>query len=91
MLVLENLYQWIVYDFRRLNYSLAIHLPKVLIVYDTETGNTEKMAESVLEGVEEAGVDCVLRKVEDCTLDDMKSAEGIILGPLLISETCRNR
>jgi NAD(P)H dehydrogenase (quinone) len=54
---------------------------KVLIVYDSETGNTEKMALAVAEGVKEVkGVDVTVKKVEQASLDDLCRAEGIIMG-----------
>jgi len=56
-------------------------MTKVLVVYDSGTGNTEKAAVLVAEGVKEvAGIDCILKKVDDTTLDDLLDADGIIIG-----------
>jgi NAD(P)H dehydrogenase (quinone) len=56
-------------------------LLKVLIIYDSKTGNTEKMAFMIAEGVREAdGVECVVKRVEDATLEDLIQAHGIIVG-----------
>ncbi|KPV63874.1 MAG: NAD(P)H dehydrogenase (quinone) [Candidatus Bathyarchaeota archaeon BA2] len=57
------------------------NLVKALIIYDSKTGNTEKMAFMIAEGVREVeGVECVVKKVEDATLDDLIQANGIIVG-----------
>jgi NAD(P)H dehydrogenase (quinone) len=56
-------------------------LLKALIIYDSKTGNTEKMAFMIAEGVREVdGIDCVVKKVEDATLEDLMEAQGIIVG-----------
>jgi len=56
-------------------------LLKALIIYDSKTGNTEKMAFMIAEGVREAdGVECVVKRVEDATLEDLIQAHGIIVG-----------
>ncbi|MFP3950560.1 MAG: flavodoxin family protein [Candidatus Bathyarchaeia archaeon] len=52
----------------------------VLIVYDSKTGNTEKMALSVKEGVEKAGLEADLRHVKDASIDELLKYKGIILG-----------
>jgi NAD(P)H dehydrogenase (quinone) len=53
---------------------------RVLIVYDSKTGNTEKMALAVADGVKEAGVDVALKKVDTTTNDDLLDADGIVIG-----------
>ena len=54
---------------------------KALIIYDSKTGNTEKMAFMIAEGVREAdGVECVAKRVEDATLEDLIQTHGIIVG-----------
>jgi NAD(P)H dehydrogenase (quinone) len=53
---------------------------KILIVYDSQTGNTEKMAQAVAAGVEEAGVEPIVRKVDDSNVDELLRVEGLILG-----------
>ena len=55
-------------------------MAKVLIVYYSRGGNTQKMAEYVSEGVEAVGVECMVKKAEDATAEDLKEREGIILG-----------
>ncbi len=54
---------------------------KILIVYDSRTGNTEKMAFAVAEGVKEMnGSTAIVKKVDETKLDDLLKADGIIIG-----------
>ena len=53
---------------------------KILVVYDSKTGNTGKMAGYVAEGVESAGVTAVLKPVEEASIDELPQMEGVILG-----------
>ena len=56
-------------------------MPKtLLIVYYSNTGKTEKMATNIARGAETAGVNAVLKKVENCTLNDLAEADGIAVG-----------
>ena len=56
-------------------------MARVLIVYYSRSGNTQKMAEAVREGVEETGgVDVEVKKVEETTPEDLLEPEGIIMG-----------
>ena len=53
---------------------------KVLIVYDSESGNTEAMAYAVSEGVESEGVDVEVKRVEEASIDELPMVDGLILG-----------
>ena len=56
-------------------------MARILIVYHSQTGNTEKMARAVEEGarsIEKAEV--VLRKARDASLDDLLQADGLAVG-----------
>ncbi|MEM3579778.1 MAG: NAD(P)H-dependent oxidoreductase [Candidatus Bathyarchaeia archaeon] len=56
-------------------------MAKILIVYDSKTGNTEKMAYAVAEGarrVEDVKVN--VKKVDQTSLEDLLAADGIIMG-----------
>jgi len=54
---------------------------KILIVYDSRTGNTEKMAFAVAEGVKEMNeATAIVKKVDDTQLEDLLEADGIIIG-----------
>lgn len=53
---------------------------KILIVYDSRTGNTEKMAYAVQDGVVKAGVDAEVKKIDEASIDELLHVEGLILG-----------
>jgi NAD(P)H dehydrogenase (quinone) len=56
-------------------------MAKVLVVYYSETGNTEKMALAVADGVKQVkNVEVTVKKVEQASLDDLCYADGIIMG-----------
>lgn len=53
---------------------------KVLIVYDSKSGNTEAMAHAVSEGVENEGIDVEVKRVDEASIDDLPMVDGVILG-----------
>src|SRR5690242_1444969 len=54
---------------------------KVLVLYDSASGNTAKMARLVVEGAEGVpGIEVRLRKVEQATPDDVLWCDGLALG-----------
>ncbi|MFQ6074498.1 MAG: flavodoxin domain-containing protein [Candidatus Bathyarchaeia archaeon] len=54
-------------------------MPKLLVVYDSQTGNTEKMAEAVVEGAKSVpGVEVVLRYY--VRPQELEEASAIIFG-----------
>ncbi|MBI5521808.1 MAG: NAD(P)H-dependent oxidoreductase [Desulfarculus sp.] len=55
-------------------------MPKVLIAYFSHGGNTRKMAEALSQAVQEAGCQVALKKVGETTLDDLRAADGVLLG-----------
>ena len=55
-------------------------MAKVLIVYYSKTGHTEKMANAVEEAVKEEGVEVVKKRVEDVQADELLEFDGIIIG-----------
>ncbi len=55
-------------------------MPKVLIIYDSRTGNTEKMAKSIAVGVKASRVEAEIRKVDEVTLTELKNLDGLIVG-----------
>lgn len=51
------------------------------MIYDSKTGNTEKAAFLIAEGVSSVkGVNCVVKKVDKTDLDDLLGADGIMIG-----------
>jgi len=56
-------------------------LAKILIVYDSVGGNTEKMAHAIAEGIEQVeGVEVTVKKVDCASIEDLQSADGIVMG-----------
>jgi multimeric flavodoxin WrbA len=56
-------------------------MARVLIVYHTLSGNTEKMAKAFEDGARSVpGVEVVLKKAFDATLDDLLSCDAIAFG-----------
>ncbi|MDD5505083.1 MAG: flavodoxin family protein [Candidatus Omnitrophica bacterium] len=55
-------------------------MAKVLIVYYSRTGNTKKMAQLIGEGLKAQGHNAVIKETDKVCLDDLKSADGIIIG-----------
>ncbi len=55
-------------------------MAKVLIVYQSKSGNTEKMAKMIGEAVEGEGLHVEIKIAKDTTPEDMRAADGIIVG-----------
>lgn len=55
-------------------------MSKVLVVYFSQTGNTEAMAKAVAEGVEAAGKEAQLVEAENASAADLKAANAFALG-----------
>jgi multimeric flavodoxin WrbA len=56
-------------------------MAKILIVYHSQTGNTEKMAQAVADGARTVkGAEVILKKAGDAVLEDLLIAEGLAVG-----------
>ena len=56
-------------------------MAKILVVYDSRSGNTEKMALAIVEGARETkGVKAIAKKASRTKIEDLISADGIIMG-----------
>jgi NAD(P)H dehydrogenase (quinone) len=54
---------------------------QILVIYDSKSGNTEKMAFAVAEGAKKvSGVEAFVKKVDQTSLEDLLAADGIIMG-----------
>jgi len=53
---------------------------RLLVVYYTGTGNTKRMAEEIGKGAEQLGVNVQVKSVEECELNDLAEADGIVIG-----------
>ena len=52
----------------------------LLVIYYTGKGSTKRMAEEIGKGAERLGVKVVVKGVEECGLDDLAEADGIVVG-----------
>ncbi len=56
-------------------------MAKILIVYHSQTGKTQKMAQAVYEGAKSIeGVEVILKKAAEAALEDMLTADGLAIG-----------
>lgn len=55
-------------------------MDKVNVVFWSQSGNTESMAEAVGKGISAAGKEAVVTYVGDASLDDLKNAKAFALG-----------
>lgn len=54
---------------------------KVLVVYDSKSGNTKKMASAVAKGAEQvSGTEVTVKKAEQTTLDDLLGSDAVVMG-----------
>jgi len=56
-------------------------MSRILIVYHSQTGNTERMAGAVEQGaasIEETEV--ILKKAKDASLEDLLGCDGLVIG-----------
>lgn len=55
-------------------------MAKLLIIYHSQTGNTEAMAKAVYEGASSAGATVTIKKAADATDDDLLGCDAVALG-----------
>jgi NAD(P)H dehydrogenase (quinone) len=55
-------------------------MSRVLVMYYSRTGNTEKMAGYVVAGVRDGGVEAVLKSAEETKASELLEYDGIIIG-----------
>jgi len=56
-------------------------MSRVIVIYDSETGNTEKMATAVADGARKVkDIEVIVKKVDQVTHEDLLSSHGIIIG-----------
>jgi len=54
---------------------------KILVIYHSQTGHTQKMAEAVAQGAGSIkNVKVILKKAVDATLEDLLSCDGVAIG-----------
>lgn len=55
-------------------------MDKVYVIYWSQTGNTQAMAEAIGKGVADAGKEAVVAYVGDVSVEELKQAKGFALG-----------
>ncbi len=55
-------------------------MSKVLILYHSQSGNTEAMAKAVQEGAASAGAEAILKKAADADADDLMNCDAVVMG-----------
>jgi len=55
-------------------------MAKVLILYYSRTGNTEKLAAEVAEGIKAVGVEVDMKRVEQATPTEALEYDGLVMG-----------
>ena len=55
-------------------------MSKVLIVYYSRSGNTEKMSKLIEEGIKSEVLEVIRKRVEDTKVDELLSADAVIMG-----------
>ena len=55
-------------------------MAKALVIYYSQTGNTKKMAESVVEGIKKEGLEVVLKEIKDVEVGELLKYEAIVIG-----------
>jgi len=55
-------------------------MAKALVIYYSHTGNTKKMAESVVEGIKKEGMEASLKDVKDVDASELLKYDAIIIG-----------
>lgn len=52
----------------------------ILIIYYSRSGNTKKMAELVMQGIDNENINVTMMKVDDAKTEDLVKTDGIIIG-----------
>ena len=56
-------------------------MKKILIAYDSKTGRTQNMAETIAQGIRQAGVEAVVRRIRDIVSEtELEGFDGYIFG-----------
>ena len=55
-------------------------MSKVLVLYHSQSGNTEAMAKAVQEGATSSGAEVTLKKAADADADDLLNCDAVVMG-----------
>ncbi len=62
------------------NLERRIHMDKIYVIYWSQSGNTQAMAEAVGKGITAGGREAVVRRVEEATAEELRDAKCFALG-----------
>jgi multimeric flavodoxin WrbA len=55
-------------------------MPKMLIACYSASGHTQALAEAIAQGASQEGVEVVVRRVEECQVEELTEFDGLCLG-----------
>ena len=55
-------------------------MSKILIIYYSRSGNTERMANIIADGIKKEGVEVAVKDVKDVDIDELPEYEGFVIG-----------
>ena len=55
-------------------------MPKVLLIYHSQSGHTEILAKWISKAIAEEGLEVVCKKVKDVNLEELLNIDGLIIG-----------
>jgi NAD(P)H dehydrogenase (quinone) len=55
-------------------------MAKIIVIYYSKSGNTEKMAQAIGEGIRKNGVEAVVKSVLHTNVDELQKYDGIVIG-----------
>ncbi len=55
-------------------------MAQILVIYYSRSGNTKEMGQLISDALKKGSHTVILKKVEDASIEDLKSADGIIIG-----------
>ena len=55
-------------------------MEKLYVIYWSQTGNTQAMAEAIGDGISEAGKEAIVVEVGSASIDDLKAAKVFAMG-----------
>ena len=55
-------------------------MKKILVIYHSQTGNTEAMAKAIAEGGKGAGATVTLKKAADAGVNDLLNCDAVVVG-----------
>jgi flavodoxin short chain len=63
-----------------MSYQKGGKMSEAIIIYETRSGNTRRIAEAIQEGMKKAGVEVSLKRTAETKADDMTDVDAVILG-----------